>query len=189
MQIQCECGKFRAELTQLPKNTVGRSICYCDDCQAYLHHLGRADLLDSAGGTEIIPVYPSEYKIISGKEFLTCTMLSPKGMHRWSTTCCNTPVGNTRPKFPWVGVIHRAFTVNDANSLEKTLGPIKSRIQGKFAKGIPPQGTSNKFTFKDFRAVIPFILKGFLTGKVKGSPFFETDGLTPIAKPKILSER
>lgn len=66
MNIQCECGKFRAELEKFPKNTPGRAICYCDDCQTYLHYLGRSDLLDSAGGTQIIPVYPSEMKVLQG---------------------------------------------------------------------------------------------------------------------------
>jgi hypothetical protein len=185
--IQCECGKFQAELTDFPKNSPGRLACYCDDCQTYLHYLGRADLLDSAGGTEVIPVYPAEFNILKGKEVLQCLRLSPNGLNRWYTTCCKTPIGNSRPKFPWVGLIHRVYNVKDPSFLEKTFGPVRSRIQGRFAKGTPPKGTSQKLTFKDFLAVFPFLLKGAVLGKSKNSPLFHRDGVTPIVTPKILS--
>lgn len=187
MNIQCECGKFQAELTNFPKNSPGHLGCYCDDCQTYLHYLGRADLLDQAGGTAIIPVYPSEIKITQGQEFLKCTRLGPKGMFRFSTSCCNTPVGNCRPGFPWVGLVHRVFTVRDPDYLRKTLGPIKSAIYGQYAKGTPVEGTSSKLTFKDFKAVAPFLLKGFLFGKAKPSPFFLNGSNTPVVEPKMLS--
>lgn len=186
MQIQCECGKFKAELTGFPKNTPGRVACYCDDCQTYLHHIGRTDLLDSAGGTEIVPVYPCEVKILQGAEFLKCLRLYPNGMDRWLTTCCNTPVGNGRPGFPWVGVLHRVYNVKDPTFLERTLGPIKSRILGRFAKGTPPSGTSSRLAFKDVRIVTPFLLKGFFLRKAKNSPFYEKDGKTPAKAPDIV---
>lgn len=188
MQIQCECGKFRAELTHFPRHTPGRLACYCDDCQAYLHHLGRADLLDAAGGTEVIPAYPSEVKILEGREVLRCLLLTEKGLPRWYTSCCRTPVANTRPGFPWVGFLHRVYSVKDPAYLERTFGPVRSRIQGRFAKGTPPKGTSSKLSVKDFFAVLPFLLKGALFGKAKNSPFFEKDGVTPIVAPKILSD-
>lgn len=187
MHIQCECGKFRAQLEQFPHNTPGRLVCYCDDCQALLHYLNRADLLDAAGGTEVIPVYPSEIKILEGREVLKCVRLSPKGLYRWFTGCCNTPVASTRPGFPWVGMVHRVYSVQDSDYLEKTLGPIKSRIMGRFAKGTPPSGTASGIDFKGFVTVLPFLLKGALMGKAKRSPFFEQDGVTPIVHPRVLS--
>lgn len=187
MRVQCECGKFQAELTGFPRNTPGRLACYCDDCQTYLSHLGREDLLDSAGGTEVIPVYPSEFKILDGREYLKCTHLSPNGLPRWSTTCCNTPVGNTRPGFPWVGLLHRVYTIKDPRSLETALGSIKSRIRGRFARGTPPAGTTDNLRLKDVMTVLPFILKGKLFGKSKNSPFFQPDGVTPIVEPHVLS--
>jgi hypothetical protein len=187
MQIQCECGKFRAELEKFPHNTPGRLVCYCDDCQTYLHHLARPDLLDPAGGTEVIPAYPSEIKIVAGREVLRSLRLSPQGLYRWYAGCCKTPVANTKPGFPWVGIPHRAYSVNDPGYLEKTLGPIKSRIEGRFAKGSPPPGTASGIDFKGFMTVLPFLLKGMLMGKAKSSPFFEKDGQTPIVQPVVLS--
>jgi hypothetical protein len=186
MQIQCECGKFRAELEQFPLHTPGRLACYCDDCQVYLHYLNRADLLDAAGGTEVVPVYPAHLKILQGREVMKCLRLSPKGLDRWYAGCCKTPLGNTRPGFPWVGIAHRAYNVRDPNYLEKTFGPIKSRINGRFAKGTPPSGTASGMDFKGFLSVLPFLLRGLIMGKAKPSPFFAQDGATPIAQPQVL---
>jgi hypothetical protein len=185
MEIQCECGKFRAELTKFPKNTPGRLKCYCDDCQAYLHHLKRTDLLDENGGTEIIPTYPADIKLIAGKEHVQCVRLIPKGMFRFATTCCNTPIANTDPKRPWAGVHRRMFTTKDPHKLDNALGPIKSSIMGKFAKGTPPPGTPQTFDFKGALIVFPYIIKGMILGKSKGSPFFENG--QPITVPKILT--
>lgn len=119
MKIECDCGKFKAELIKFAGNNPGRLVCYCDDCQSFAKKLGREDLLDPYGGTEIIPVYPNNYKIVEGEEFLQCNLLREKGLNRWSVTCCNTSVANTMPKFPWVGIIHKAYTNADPQCLEK----------------------------------------------------------------------
>jgi hypothetical protein len=156
MQIQCECGAFRAQLQNFPRNTPGRLACYCDDCQTFAHRLNRADLLDAAGGTEVIPVYPAEIQILAGREVLKCLRLSPDGLYRWYVSCCNTPVANVRPRFPWVGMVHRVFTVQDAGYLERTFGAIRSRIMGRYARGTPPSGTAEKIDFKGFVTVLPF---------------------------------
>lgn len=187
MQIQCECGKFRAQLERFPRNTPGRLACYCDDCQTYLHHLKRTDLLDAAGGTEVVPVYPAELEIPQGREVLKCLRLSPKGLPRWYAGCCNTPIGASRPGFPWLGLVHRVYSVADPGYLERTLGPVKSRIMGQFARGTPPSGTAAKIDFKGFMTVLPFLMKGLLTGKGRRSPLFQQDGQTPIVDPIVLS--
>lgn len=185
MEIQCECGKFRAELTQFPKNTPGRLKCYCDDCQTFMHYLNRADLLDENGGSEVIPAYPADIKILAGKEFLKCLRLLPKGMFRFSTTCCNTPILNTDPKRPWAGIHRRVYTVKDSNLLDNALGPVKSSIMGKFAKGTPPPGTPLKFDLNGMFVVLPYIFKGLLLGKSKNSPFFNNG--EAVVVPKVLT--
>lgn len=187
MTIQCDCGQFQAELSNFPKNTPGRSVCYCDDCQTYLHYLKRTDLLDEAGGTEIIPMYPADIKIISGQKNIKITRLLPTGMFRMSTTCCNTPIGNSAAGLPWVGVFSRMFSAKNTSALESKLGPIKIRIMGKFASANPPEGTSAKVSFKDMKRILPFMLKGFLFGKKKPSMFFKEDGKTSIEEPHVLS--
>lgn len=185
MEIQCDCGKFRAELTQFPKNTPGRLICYCDDCQAFLHYLKRPELLNENGGTEIIPAYPADIKIIAGKDVVKCVRLHSKGMYRFFTSCCHTPIANTDPTRPWAGINYHMYITKDPSVLDRELGPVKSSIMGKYAKGKPPAGTPQTFDFKGMVTVLPFIIKGKVLGKAKQSPFFHNG--EAIVVPKVLT--
>lgn len=185
MIISCDCGEFEAKLTEFPNNTPGRLACYCKDCQAYLQKIDRADVLDEFGGTEVIPAYPKDVEFVKGVENLKCKRLSPNGLYRWSTQCCNSPIGNTRPGFPWVGIYHSAYKVKDPNALN-TLGEIKSRIFGRDAKDGAQFKISNKIGFKAMLAVMPFILKGKIKKMSEPSPFYLADGKTPISEPELL---
>lgn len=185
MRIQCDCGAFQAELTHFPSHSPGRLMCYCADCQSFLEKIDRKDLLDAYGGTEVIPVYPNEIRILKGEDQLVCNRLSPQGLFRWSTCCCNSPVGNAQPKFPWFGILHNAYRAADPECLSR-LGPVRSRIYGRDAKGEPPFPISRKLGFKDMLTVLPFLAKGFLGRKHKHSPFFNSDNVTPIVTPRLL---
>lgn len=188
MEIQCQCGQFKARLKAFPHGTPGRLVCYCDDCQTYLRHLKRTDLLDANGGTEVIPAYPADVEVLHGREHLKCTRLSPKGTFRFSTSCCNTPIANTGPGMPWAGFLRVVYTAGGgAQQLEGVLGPVRSRIMGRYAQGTPPAGTPDKFNLKAMWSVMPFIVKGKLFGKARPSPFFEADGATPVVVPYVLS--
>jgi len=187
MDIQCECGQFHARLKAFPRNTPGRLVCYCDDCQAYLHHLKRNDLLDAHGGTEVIPAYPADIEILSGREHLKCTRLSPKGAFRFSVSCCNSPIVGLRPGMPWASFPRSAYPV-DEQQLDQTLGPVRSRVMGRYAQGTPPAGTADKLNLKAVMTVLPFMLKGVLLKKSRPSPFFAEDGLTPIVMPQIVND-
>ncbi len=180
MKIQCDCGNFQAELANSPKNSPGRLMCYCDDCQAFAETLKRTDILDEFGGTQLVPAYPSDITFIKGANHLCYSQVTQDGLHRFSTDCCNSPIANTRANFPWAGIFHSAYTAADTKALSK-FGDIRARIMGKYAKGKPDFKISDKLGLRDMVAVLPFILKGKLFGKHKGSPFFEPDGLTPIA--------
>ena len=185
MEIQCDCGSFRASLTGLPRNTPGRLACYCDDCQAFLRKINRPDLLDPYGGTEVIPAYPRETVLRTGAARLRCHRLSATGLYRWTAGCCNAPIGNTRPGFPWFGVFQSAYRAADPDNLTR-LGPVRSRIMGNFATGSPPFKIAHNIGPRDVLVVLPFVLKGWITGKHRHSPLFQEDGRTPIAKPALL---
>lgn len=188
MQISCDCGSFKARLTAFPTNSPGRLVCYCNDCQDYLQRLDRTDLLDQYGGTQVVPVYPSEIEIIQGAEHLQCNRLREKGLNRWSTTCCNSPILNIRAGMPWAGVFHQTYTRSDPDYLEK-LGNIRSRINGKYAKDGATYRISHKISFGDMLAVMPFIVKGKVLKKSIVSPFFKSDGNTPVKEPVVLDAR
>ena len=185
LQISCDCGSFKAEVASFPENTPGRLVCYCSDCQSFMQKINRTDVLDSHGGTEIVPVYPSETAFLEGRDRLKCNKLTEHGIYRWTTSCCNSPIANTKVGFPWVGLFHSTFTAGNACALE-ALGAVKSRIYGRDALDGAPHGISEKFSFKDLLVVLPFIIKGKILGKHRNSPFFEADGSTPIRDPELL---
>jgi hypothetical protein len=78
------------------------------------------------------------------------------------------------------------YTVKDPDKLVRELGPVKSSIMGKFAKGTPPAGTPETFDLKGMATVMPFLIKGKILGKAKQSPFFENG--KPIVTPKVLAD-
>jgi hypothetical protein len=77
------------------------------------------------------------------------------------------------------------YTVKDPHRLDRELGPVKTSIMGKYAKGTPPPGTPQTFDFKGMVTVMPFLIKGNILGKAKHSPFFENG--QAIATPKVLT--
>src|SRR5262252_7536621 len=94
-ELECRCGKVKGRVTGASPEAANRVVCYCDDCQAFLHYLGRADLLDPHGGSDIVQVAPSSLSFERGSEQVVGMRLSPKGMYRWYAACCKTPLGNT----------------------------------------------------------------------------------------------
>jgi hypothetical protein len=47
-------------------------MCDCKDCQAFARSLGRADVLDPAGGTDIFQMPPARLMLTAGMEALRC---------------------------------------------------------------------------------------------------------------------
>lgn len=108
LTVSCECAKVVASVVieEHPKPT--RLRCYCVDCQTYAHHLNAADsLLDTNGGTDILQLSPATFSIQYGTEYLGNLNLTPDGIYRWYSTCCNTPLCNTSTKvdMPYLGLL------------------------------------------------------------------------------------
>jgi hypothetical protein len=103
-----------------------RCVCYCDDCQAFPKALGRPDVLDANGGTDIFQLSPARIEFTHGVDLVACLRLTEKGLVRWYASCCNTPIGNTLTtgSIPFVGLI--CSFVPEA--VTGTLGPIRARI-------------------------------------------------------------
>lgn len=190
LSLRCKCGAFRGAAHGIFPSTGLRSVCYCDDCQAYAHFLGRAsDILDSAGGTDIFQMWPSRLEITLGHENLTCMRLSDKGMYRWHTDCCKTPIANTMawPKMPFAGVVHSIMDyAASGTKRDEALGPIQLRLQGRFGKPPLPPGTHPKVPLSFILKTSSFLLKGFWKKHHQPSPFFHADG-RPRAKPRVLT--
>ena len=120
--------------------SVNRIVCYCDDCQAFAHQIGRADLLDPQGGSDIVQLAPAALSFTQGQHHIVGLRLKPNGLYRWYASCCNTPVGNTlTPRIPFVGLLAPAF---DKARWDEAVGEPSGAIFGKFAVGEPPPGST-----------------------------------------------
>jgi hypothetical protein len=185
-ELRCRCGEVRAAVKNHSPRTVNRVTCYCDDCQAFAHRLGRADLLDSHGGTDIVQVAPASLTFVEGRDKITALRLSPKGLYRRYARCCNTPVGNTAsPSLPFVGLVTQSFTSDRQNPDQLFGGPVGA-ILGKFAVGEVPkqvQGVSFGLILRTLR----LILSWRLSGKTWPHPFFDQTTRQPRYPVMVLT--
>ena len=169
-------------MTNAAPRTVNRVLCYCDDCQAFLHHLRRADLLDPHGGTDIVQVAPASFAFRRGKEHIAGLRLTAKGLYRWYATCCRTPLGNTvGPSIPLVGIVTSAFDRADS-----TFGKPIGAILGKYAVGTPPEGSTG-FNARVYGRAVRMILGWRLTGRSWPHPFFDRATRAPTYPLTTLS--
>ncbi|MBK7396382.1 MAG: hypothetical protein IPJ34_08800 [Myxococcales bacterium] len=81
LPIACRCGRVTGEVRGAVPATVNRVVCYCDDCQAFARHLGRDDLLDESGGSDIVQVAPATLQV-RANEALRCPRLDQRD-YRW----------------------------------------------------------------------------------------------------------
>src|SRR5262245_61970998 len=116
VEVRCRCGTVEGRVKNASPRTVNRVVCYCADCQAFAHHLKRADLLDSQGGSDIVQVAPAALEFHRGSDRIAGLHLTPNALFRWYAGCCNTPIGNlVSPAIPFVGIVAQAFQNPDAD--------------------------------------------------------------------------
>jgi hypothetical protein len=185
--LRCRCGEVRGVVTDVSPNTVNRVVCYCDDCQAFLHHLGRADLLDAHGGSDIVQIAPASLSFVHGKERIVGLRLTPKGLYRWYSSCCRTPLGNTvGPAIPFVGIVAQAFA-SETQKPDDLFGPAIGAIYGKYAVGGAPGSRGPNLRL--FARAIRKVLAWRISGRAWPHPFFQRETHLPDYPLTTLSEK
>jgi len=189
--LACRCGKVRGVLRGVAPNTVNRVVCHCDDCQAFAMHLGdTADVLDPHHGTDISQLPPSRVELTEGLDHVALLRLSPRGLFRWYTSCCQTPIGNTTPGpgMPFVGIVH-TFVDHSEHPRDEVMGPPRGRIHGRFVPldrrdgcDAHPKAPAGLLALTAGR-----LMSWKLTGKARPHPFFDDAG-QPIASPTVLTK-
>ncbi|AGP33965.1 hypothetical protein BE04_33810 [Sorangium cellulosum] len=189
IELQCRCGKLHGWLRDASPSTVNRAVCYCADCQAFLHHLGRADLLDEHGGSDIVQVPPSAISFDRGTEVIAAVRLTPRGLYRWYASCCKTPLGNTpTPRLPVLGIATELFRqAPSASPCDEVFGPPRGGIFGKFAIGEPPPGTV-KPNVPLLARTIGKVLGWKISGKTWPHPFFDRASGNPKYPVTVLPQ-
>jgi hypothetical protein len=186
VQVRCRCGEVVGLVTNASPQKVNRVVCYCDDCQAFAHLLGRADLLNAQGGSDIIQVAPASLTFIKGQDRIAGLRLTPKGLFRWYTICCNTPVGNTLgPAIPFVGLVAQTFD-GGTRAADGVFGAPIGAILGKYAIGQAPPGSTGINLTVLLRAITR-VLGWRLRGRAWPHPFFHLKTREPIYPLKVLS--
>jgi hypothetical protein len=164
-----------------------RLVCYCDDCQAYACFLAQRGegILDGAGGTDIFQTCPGAVQLEAGHGELRCVRLTDKGLHRWYTACCRTPVGNTlgAASFPFVGLVHAFLDVPEARR-DELLGAPLARVQRRFAHGPVPGGAKEPLPLGYLARFARLVARGYVRGLARPSPFFVAG--RPVRTPEVL---
>ena len=185
VSLRCSCGDLRATVRGVSPDVGFRVICYCDDCQAFAHHLDRApEILDPLGGTEIFQTSPARVELQRGE--LACVRLAPRGLFRWSSACCRSPIGNTlsAPSLPFVGLITCCLDAPDT-----LLGPIRARVHTRFAKSpVDGAGVHSGPPYALGLRLMGRMLISRLRGEDRTSPFFDSTTGEPVSPPAVLSE-
>lgn len=187
VNLKCACGTVKGKASAISSKMGNRIICCCDDCQAFAQFLGQEEkVLDQYGGTDIFQIPVSFLKITEGKSEIACVRLSPKGMYRWYTKCCKTPIGNTfGAGGPFIGVIHNFM--DNAQTRDVDLGKSKGHVLTKFAKAPVPENLKGSSLSINFRMVAK-ILSWKLKGLNQPSEFFNQNG-EPTCEPHVLDKK
>jgi hypothetical protein len=183
--LRCRCGRLRGTVSHPER--VNRVICYCKDCQAFAHHLGRPDeILDENGGSDVIQTIPANLSFTAGVEQLACLRLSDKGLLRWYAACCNTPIGNTLAdrRVSFIGLIHSCLD-QDGVSIDTAFGPV--RMWNSTPNAWRPVNPSKIAWIAGVLRFIKMVAGARVDGRFRRSPLFSSDTGVPIVIPKVLS--
>jgi hypothetical protein len=190
LPLRCRCGQVRGVATDVSPSSGFRFVCYCKDCQAFTHVLGRPDVLD-AGGTDIFQMPPGRLKITDGADVLRCLRLhAGSKVLRWYADCCKTPIANTAtsPRFPVIGVIHSFMDFEACGrSRDDLLGPPLCRIYERSAIRLLPADAPPPASFRIFLQRASKLLGWWVRGLGRPNPFFDASSGAPLAAPRLLT--
>jgi hypothetical protein len=188
LPLRCRCGHVRGVASGVAPSVGLRFVCYCGDCQAFARFLGRPEVLDTAGGTDIFQMPIGRVKFTAGTDAVRCLHFSAK-VFRWYTECCKTPIGNTAgPRFPVVGLIH-SFVSHDADgpSRDEALGPPLCRIFERSAAGPLPQNAPPPLSLRLIPLRMLKLLGWWIRGLGRPNPFFDEATNAPLSAPRIFT--
>lgn len=171
LNLRCSCGAVHATARHITPRNSAHLVCYCVDCQAYARFLDRQGLLDAHGGTAVFLAAPADLTFSQGTEQLACVRLSAKGLFRWYTKCCRTPVGNTSGT-PLMAMVTVPDVFVDRSSAEATPEALLGKpvgIKGSSALGGMPEGVHPGLPVGPIAGIVWRVLRAKFAGKVLAS--------------------
>jgi hypothetical protein len=188
LPLGCRCGQVRGTASDVAPDNGFRFVCYCTDCQAFARFLDRPDVLDSAGGTDIVHMPAGRLTFSTGTDAIRCLRFSSR-VFRWYTACCRTPIANTAgPRFPVVGIIHVFMNHEaDGRSRDEALGAPLCRIFEESATGPLPANAPPPRSLGLVARRLPTLLGWWLRGLGRPNPFFDGQTDAPLAVPRVVT--
>lgn len=166
--------------------SVNRVVCYCNDCQAFAHAVGRPDILDARGGTDIVQIAPATMSVSQGHDHIVALRLSETGPYRFHTKCCGTPLGNTRgPSIPLIGIPLAVFGT-PGQDLDHLFGPPRANVFGEDAIGGALPGSKGVPLAIVIRTIWK-IMGWRLAGLSWPHPFFDRASKEPVFPVDVVS--
>lgn len=190
LPLLCACGTLRGAIRNVSPKNGHRMTCYCDDCQAFAAFLGRDDITNANGGTDIFQMAPGRVKITSDKSLVAGVRLRADGMHRWYCRECKTPLGNTvGPGMPFIGLVTRIIDSSVSESeKDAAMGPRRVHAMTSFARGVLPRDVREASKLKAFAKAGVFLSKWVLQGVGKPSPVFSEPSGAPYGELRVLTD-
>ena len=188
LSFQCQCGAVTGRLRAMSPARAVRFACCCDDCQACAHHLGRSDILDENGATDVCHVDSSRLEILTGIERLATVKVANlrlRSVLRWYCGSCKSPLFNTydTSKRSFLGIILANTALGDRDRL---LGPSTGLIWRKFAVG-DASGRKDANIAAILIRLFGRQVSARMSGDYRNTPLFDRLTDRPIAMPYILS--
>lgn len=182
MKLACRCGQVEGRID--PQRAYVRASCYCRDCRAFARWLGGAELLDTAGGSDIVAMAPDGLHITRGFEKLACMSLGPHGLLRWYASCCRTPLGNVPrdAKLYYLGVPVAAIA-EPADAIEASFGPA-GRLAVNTASATAAVASPPLRRLAGTLRIAAGLFAARLRGR-RNKLLFDADGL-PLREPLVL---
>jgi hypothetical protein len=187
LPLTCRCGHVRGVAHAVAPSAGFRFVCYCQDCQAFVRFLKRPDVLDTAGGTDILHVPAGRVELTAGIEAVRCLRFSGR-VFRWYTQCCRTPIANTAgPRFPVVGLISAFIGQPDGRSREDVLGPPLCRIFERSAAAPLPANAPPPPSLRLFARRGASLFSWWWRGLGRPTPFFDVQTGEPLSAPHVFT--
>lgn len=189
VSLRCRCGAVRGYIEGVAPGSGSRVVCYCDDCQASARWHGMPGVMNAHGGTDVYQVPPARMHVTEGADRIRCLRLTPRprALYRFHAGCFKTPIGNSLPRLPFVGVICAALDIESTGrTRDELLGRPIGHIMGKYAIGERPAHVSRIMPPSlVFRAGGRY-LAWWLRGLRRPSPFFDASG-APLCEQIVLT--
>jgi hypothetical protein len=193
LPLRCRCGHVSGVASGVFPSGGFRLVCYCKDCQAFARFLDRGDVLDGAGGTDIVQMPPGRVKLTTGIDAVRSLRFSNK-VFRWYAGCCQTPIANTAfsVRVPFFGLVH-SFISAEAEGLarneilDEILGPPLCRIYESSATGPLPANAPAPPSLGFYALRAAKVLGWWWQRLGRPNPFFDDRTGAPLSVPRVIT--